>query len=217
MYKAMMDGVRDIAVVTAASDTFCQKNLNCNINESLLRIEEIAKMAEDSKVRMRGYISCALGCPYEGNVDSDLVAKMAHHLVNVGCHEVSIGDTIGIGQIKSIMNTFEKCIEKISEDKIAAHLHDTYGQALTNILIVILMGIKTIDSSIAGLGGCPFAKGATGNVSTEDVMYMLDGLDIKHDVNWENVIECSKFISDLLNKENVSKTGNAMVIQKRKD
>lgn len=176
---ALAVGVREIAVFTTVSESFCKKNINCNIDESLVRIEQVIKAATQVGVKVRGYISCVLGCPYEGVMQPEATAKLAYRLYQMGCYEISLGDTIGVGTPVEMRKLLTETLKYLPASVVAVHCHDTYGQALANILTALEMGVATVDSSVAGLGGCPYAKGASGNVATEDVVYMLHGMGIK--------------------------------------
>jgi hydroxymethylglutaryl-CoA lyase len=206
----MAAGVREIAVFTTASETFCKKNVNCSIAESLQRIEEVVKIALKNEIKVRGYVSCCLGCPYEGSISSTKVAQLAHKLYQLGCYEISLGDTIGIGTPATMRQLLEEVLKLLPVEVIAVHCHDTYGQALANILTALEYGVATVDSSVAGLGGCPFAKGATGNVATEDVVYMLHGMGIKTGVDISKLIEAGNYICAALKKQTSSKVGRAL-------
>lgn len=195
----------EVAIFAAASESFSQKNINCSIDESLDRFVPIMESAKPSGLPVRGYISCVVGCPYEGEVDAKKVAEVAVRLRDMGCYEVSLGDTTGVGTPGSITRVIEAVADKVSIHRLAVHLHDTYGQALANIYAALQMGIDVVDSSVAGLGGCPYAKGASGNVATEDLVYMLNGLGIEHGVNLDKLIEAGWFITEQLGRENGSK------------
>lgn len=207
---AQKTGVQDIAVFAAASETFSQKNINCSITESIERFAPVCDAAKKSGIRVRGYISCVLGCPYEGDVDPSAVAGLSLKLLEMGCEEISLGDTIGVGTPKQAQSLIDAVTEKVSVEKLAAHFHDTYGQALANLLAVMEKGIAVIDSSVAGLGGCPYAKGATGNVASEDVLYMLNGLGINTGVDLNQLIDAGRFISDHLDRAPYSKVSHAL-------
>lgn len=200
----------EIAIFTAASETFAQKNINCSIAESLRRFKEVVQAAKKLKIPVRGYISCTLGCPYEGEIKPQKVADIAAKLHQLGCYEISLGDTIGVGTPRKATELIKSVTKKIPKKYLAVHFHDTYGQALANIYAVLQLGISVIDSSVAGLGGCPYAAGASGNVATEDVIYMLNGLTIKTGVNLKKIIEVGKFISDYLQQPTRSKVGLAI-------
>jgi hydroxymethylglutaryl-CoA lyase len=208
--RALQCGVREVAVFAAASEGFSQKNINCSIAESIERFKPVAREALSAGLAVRGYISCVVGCPYEGAVHVESVAQVAEQLLAIGCYEVSLGDTIGVGTPASIDRLLSRLLRDIAPDKLAIHAHDTYGQALANILIALQLGISTVDSSVAGLGGCPYAQGASGNVATEDLVYMLNGLDINHGVDLPKLIAAGNFISQKLNRVNGSKVGIAL-------
>jgi hydroxymethylglutaryl-CoA lyase len=208
--RALQCGVREVAVFAAASEGFSQKNINCSIAESIERFKPVARAALSAGLAVRGYISCVVGCPYEGAVHVESVAQVAEQLLAIGCYEVSLGDTIGVGTPASIDRLLSRLLRDIAPDKLAIHAHDTYGQALANILIALQLGISTVDSSVAGLGGCPYAQGASGNVATEDLVYMLNGLDINHGVDLPKLIAAGNFISQKLNRANGSKVGIAL-------
>ena len=191
---AISAGARDIAIFTAASETFSQRNTNCSIAESLERFASVCMMARDNDIRVRGYISCVLGCPYEGFVDIDRVALLARQLIELGCCEISLGDTIGIGTPGEAQTLVKAVAERVPIDQVAVHFHDTNGQALSNILAAMELGIAVVDSAVAGLGGCPFSPGATGNVATEDVLEMLSSLGVETGVDLDAVVEVGHFI-----------------------
>lgn len=208
--EAFKVNVREIAVFTAASETFSNKNTNCSIAESLERICAILQPAKAKQTRVRGYISCVAGCPYEGPVPAERVATLTQTLFELGCDEVSLGDTIGTGTPLSIERLLQTIANKTGLDRIAVHFHDTYGQALANILIALQMGVKVIDSSVAGLGGCPYAKGATGNVATEDVVYMLKGLGIETGIDLEKLVRIGRTVCGWLKQPVRSRVSEAM-------
>jgi len=203
-------GAKEIAVFGAASETFSRKNINCSIAESLDRFAPIVEAARASRMRVRGYISCVAGCPYEGEVKPQAVARMAEKLDTMGCYEISLGDTIGVGTPRTIRSMIEAVARKVPVGKLAGHYHDTYGQALVNIYASLEAGVKIFDSSVAGLGGCPYAKGATGNVATEDVIYMLDGLGIETGVDLEKLFRAGQFICKALGREPASRVARAL-------
>ncbi len=203
-------GAMEIAVFGAASETFSRKNINCSIAESLERFAPVVKAARASRMRVRGYISCALGCPYEGEVKPQAVAALAEKLYAMGCYEISLGDTIGVGTPGKTRAMIETVAKKVPTAKLAGHYHDTYGQALANIYASLEAGVKTFDSSVAGLGGCPYAKGATGNVATEDVVYMMNGLGIATGVDLEKLRQAGEFICAQLGREPASKVARAL-------
>lgn len=206
---ALEADAKAIAVFTAASETFSQKNINCSIKESLQRFEPVIKKAKQHKLFVRGYISCVLGCPYEGEISPQQVQKVAKALFELGCQEISLGDTIGIGTPMKAQKMIDIVGKTIPLSRLAVHFHDTYGQALANILACLQQGIRIVDSSVAGLGGCPYASGASGNVATEDVIYMLEGLNINTGVDLKKLIAVGKFICEKLNRSNGSKVARA--------
>jgi hydroxymethylglutaryl-CoA lyase len=203
-------GAEEIAVFGAASETFSRKNINCSIAESLARFAPVVAAAKAQGMRVRGYISVVAGCPYEGEVAPRAVADLAGELYRVGCYEVSLGDTIGVGTPRKIRAVIEAVAKKVPIAKIGGHYHDTYGQALANIYASLELGVKTFDSSVAGLGGCPYAKGATGNVATEDVVYMMDGLGIETGVDLEKLFRAGQFICRALGREPASRVARAL-------
>ncbi|MBE9555272.1 MAG: hydroxymethylglutaryl-CoA lyase [Proteobacteria bacterium] len=207
---AIAAGAGEIAVFGAASESFSRKNINCSIAESLDRFRPVCEAALKQGMRVRGYISCVLGCPYEGTVESSAVAAMAGDFMAMGCYEVSLGDTIGVGTPLAARTMVDHVAEVVARDRLAIHFHDTYGQALANILACLERGIAVIDSSVAGLGGCPYAKGATGNVASEDVLYMLEGMGMETGVDLHRLAEAGQFISDLLGRPSGSRVARAM-------
>jgi hydroxymethylglutaryl-CoA lyase len=209
--RALECGVKEIAVFSAASESFTQKNTNCSIGESLQRIEELMRPAITENVRVRGYVSCVLGCPYDGDIAAEKVAEVSEALIDLGCYEVSLGDTIGIGTPLKAKRMLDVVLSKVSADKIGLHFHDTRGQALANLLACLEYGIATIDSSVAGLGGCPYAKGASGNVSTEDVVYMLHGMGIETGINLEKLAAAGQYITQQLGIASNSRVGNVLI------
>ncbi|MEH6445970.1 MAG: hydroxymethylglutaryl-CoA lyase [Oceanospirillaceae bacterium] len=210
-FKAALEvGVKEIAIFSAASEAFCQKNTNCSIAESLQRFESIMELAKSNNVRVRGYLSTVLGCPYQGDVDTAQVANISKHLYQMGCYEISLGDTIGVGTAYNVKAMLETVAKEVPMADLAVHFHDTYGQALTNIYAALELGINTVDSSVAGLGGCPYAKGASGNVATEDVVYLLNGLGIETGIDLQKVAATGQWISEHLNKANNSKVSQAL-------
>ncbi|BAI73760.1 hydroxymethylglutaryl-CoA lyase (plasmid) [Azospirillum sp. B510] len=199
----------EVAVFGAASESFSQKNINCSIAESLDRFAPVMERAKAAGVPVRGYVSCVLGCPYEGEIAPQAVAEVAERLFAMGCYEISLGDTIGTGTPTKAQAMIAAVAERVPVEKVAVHFHDTYGQALANILAALHMGVAVIDSSVAGLGGCPYAKGASGNVASEDVLYMLDGLGIETGVDLDRLIAAGAFISDAIDRPTASKVGRA--------
>ncbi len=211
---ALRSGCDEVAVFAAASESFSRKNVNCSIDESLERFVPVVEAAKKNNVRVRGYISCVLGCPYEGEVAAESVARVAGQLFEMGCYEISLGDTIGTGTAGATQNMIDAVTEKVPVKNIAGHFHDTYGQALANILTAMQRGVAVFDSSVAGLGGCPYARGATGNVATEDVLYMLNGLGIKTGVDLDAVVDIAQFISQTLGRPPVSRVARAMLAKR---
>lgn len=202
------DGMDEIAIFGAASEEFSQKNINCSIEESLNKFEPVVKHALIHQKKVRGYISCVLGCPFSGSISPSKVADITKEMLKMGCYEISLGDTIGIGTVGTTENLLHHLIEveNIPPEKLAVHFHDTYGQALANIYVALQYGIRVIDSSISGLGGCPYAgESASGNVATEDVLYMLHGSDIETGVNMDKILEASLYIDSILNRKSSSK------------
>ncbi|WP_154224465.1 hydroxymethylglutaryl-CoA lyase [Marinicella rhabdoformis] len=207
--KALAAGIKEVAVFTAASESFNQKNINCSIAESFERFAPIMSAAKEAGIKVRGYVSCVLGCPYEGDIDPQVVADVAKKLVDMGCFEVSLGDTIGIGTPTAAADMFRLCAEQVDVSQLALHFHDTRGQALANILACLPLGAAIIDSSVAGLGGCPYAKGATGNVSTENVVYMLHGMGIETGIDMDKLVATGRDISKALGREPNSQVNKA--------
>ncbi|WP_342651298.1 hydroxymethylglutaryl-CoA lyase [Pseudomonas sp. REB1044] len=206
---AVAAGVREVAVFAAASEAFSQRNINCSISQSLQRFGPIMDAARQQQVRVRGYVSCVLGCPYEGRVDAAQVAAVARALHDMGCYEVSLGDTLGTGTAGDTRRLFEVVSAQVPREQLAGHFHDTYGQALANVYASLLEGISVFDSSVAGLGGCPYAKGATGNIATEDVLYLLQGLGIETGVDLDTLIMAGQRISQVLGRDNGSRVARA--------
>jgi hydroxymethylglutaryl-CoA lyase len=206
---ALAAGVKEVAVFAAASEAFSQRNINCSISESLERFAPIMAAAKQHGVSVRGYVSCVLGCPYEGQVAPEQVAAVARELFAMGCYEVSLGDTIGTGTAGATRRMFEVVGAHVPRDKLAGHFHDTYGQAIANIYASLMEGIQVFDSSIAGLGGCPYAKGASGNVATEDVLYLLNGLGIETGIDLEKLILAGRQICTVLGRPTGSRVAKA--------
>lgn len=198
--EAVTAGAKEIAVFASASETFSQRNINCSIAESLQRFEPVVQAAQSIGIRVRGYVSCVLGCPYEGAVDFSAVSRLAANLYQLGCYEISLGDTIGVGTPYNAVKMTDAVARHIPIDDIALHFHDTYGQALANVFACFQVGIRTFDASVAGLGGCPYAKGVSGNVATEDLVYMFNGMGIWTGVDLEAIISIAKDISGALKK-----------------
>ncbi|MFZ2267723.1 MAG: hydroxymethylglutaryl-CoA lyase [Azonexus sp.] len=207
---AIEAGASEVAIFAAASESFSRKNINCSISESLKRFEPVVSAASALEIRVRGYVSCVVGCPYEGAIAPEQAASIARTLYDMGCYEVSLGDTIGVGNPASIGRLIEACTRRIPIEHLAGHYHDTYGMAIANIHASLQLGMASFDSSIAGLGGCPYAKGASGNVATEDVVYLLHGLGIETGIDLATLAHIGEWISRALNRPNGAKAGRAL-------
>lgn len=207
--RAVESGVSEVAIFAAVSEAFSHKNINCSVAESIERFAPIMTAAARDNVKVRGYVSCVVGCPLEGDIAPEKAAGVARRLFEMGCYEISMGDTIGVGTPASVSAMLQSTLQHIPAAALAVHLHDTYGQALANIYASLQLGIATIDSSVAGLGGCPYATGASGNVATEDVIYMLDGMGIEHGIDLNKLIAAGNFISQKLGKCSDSKVARA--------
>jgi hydroxymethylglutaryl-CoA lyase len=214
--RALDHGVREVAVFASASESFSQRNINCSIEESFDRFAPVVEKARSHRLRVRGYVSCVLGCPYESDIAPETVARVASRLFAMGCHEISLGDTIGIGTPTKARKLIERVAAEIPLERLALHYHDTYGQALANILACLELGVSVIDSAVAGLGGCPYAEGASGNVATEDVVYMLRGMDIETGVDLDALAEAGRTISRQLDREPASKVARALAARERR-
>lgn len=204
----------EVVIFGAASEAFSQKNINCSIAESIERFREVAQAAKQNNIRLRGSISCAFGCPYQGEVALDSVADVVRRLRDLGCDEIDIADTIGVGTPVKVQAVMQRAASEFPIERLSGHFHDTYGQALVNIYASMEVGIAIFHSSIAGLGGCPYAKGATGNVSTEDVLYMMNGLGIETGIDLNAVVDAGQFISQHLGRKAVSRAGNAIAAKR---
>lgn len=209
-HAAIDAGAKEVAVFASASESFSKSNINCTIEESLCRYKEITNAAKRLCVPVRGYVSCVVGCPVEGPISPSTVAYVAKELYDMGCYEISLGDTIGVGTPGTVVPMLDAVMSAVPVEKLAVHFHDTYGQSLANILVSLQMGISVIDSSISGLGGCPYAKGATGNVATEDVVYLLDGLGVNTNVDLGKLLSAADFICKHLGRQSGSKAGTAL-------
>ena len=214
---AMAAGVQEIAVFGAATEAFSQRNTNCSIAESFERFAPVCRNALDNGLKVRGYISVVLVCPFEGEVAPEAVAAVAQRLIDMGCYEISLGDTVGAGTPGNTQRMIEVVARHIPVEKLGGHYHDTYGQALANILASLEMGVAAFDSSVAGLGGCPYSPGATGNVASEDVLYMLDGLGIETGVSLPKLVEAGEYISDFLGRPTGSRAGRALVAKRKRE
>ncbi|KAL7753491.1 hypothetical protein RI367_001266 [Sorochytrium milnesiophthora] len=208
---AMKAGANEVAIFGAASESFSRKNINCSIDESLQRFEEVCRLAKERNMPVRGYVSCVVGCPYEGPIAPGAVARVSAKLLEMGCHEISLGDTIGVGTPGSMSAMLQAVMKVVPAERLAVHCHDTYGQALSNILVAVQKGIRTVDSSVGGLGGCPYAAGASGNVATEDVVYMLHGMGFNTGIDLPQVVATGNWICNELGRPNGSKAGVAMI------
>ena len=209
-------GASEVAIFGAASEAFSRKNINCSIAESLERFRPIVLESKKHGIKVRGYVSCVLGCPYEGEVKPERVADVAVALYQMGCYEVSLGDTIGVGTPGKTQAMIKACAKRVPVEKLAGHYHDTYGQALANIYASLELGVGTFDASIAGLGGCPYAAGASGNVATEDVVYLLDGLGIRSGVDLDKLVDIGQWICGILGKEPSSKAARALTAKRKR-
>ncbi|MGB2426326.1 MAG: hydroxymethylglutaryl-CoA lyase [Alteromonas sp.] len=208
--SAVLANVDEVAIFGAASEAFSQKNINCSIAGSLERFSQVMAAAKQRDIRVRGYVSCVLGCPYEGEVYPSKVAEVSKLMYDMGCYEISLGDTIGVGTPSKTAQMLEAVLAEVPKHALAVHFHDTYGQALANILVALNYGISNVDSAVAGLGGCPYAKGASGNVASEDVVYMLNGMGIDCGVDLNALVAAGIRISEALNKTSQSKVANAL-------
>jgi len=206
---AMAAGADEVAVFGAASETFSRKNINCSIAESLQRFQEVMRAAQQRGVPVRGYVSCVLGCPYEGAVAASAVAGVAGALHEMGCHEISLGDTIGVGTPGHTAVMIDAVARRVPIERLAGHFHDTYGQALANVYAAMQLGVAVFDASVAGLGGCPYAPGASGNVATEDLLYMLDGLGIDTGVRLDVLLAADRYICEVLQRPTRSRVAQA--------
>jgi len=207
---ALAAGAREIAVFGAASESFSRKNINCSVSESLERFRPVCEEALRHDLRVRGYVSCVLGCPYEGHIEPAAVAQVARALADLGCYEISLGDTVGTGTPIKAQRMIDAVVAELPTAMLAAHFHDTYGQALANLYAVLQMGIATIDCSVTGLGGCPYAHGASGNVATEDVLYLLNGLGIATGVDMEKLLAAGAFITAKLGRPPAGRVARAL-------
>ncbi|MCG7588971.1 MULTISPECIES: hydroxymethylglutaryl-CoA lyase [unclassified Halomonas] len=208
--SALAVGVEEVAVFGAASEAFSQKNINCSIADSLARFEPVLARANEAGIRVRGYVSCVLGCPYEGHIAPEKVAEVAKALYEMGCYEISLGDTIGVGTPLAAKRMIDATRQQVPIEKLAAHFHDTYGMAIANLYAVMEEGVSVIDAATAGLGGCPYAKGASGNVATEDVLYLLEGLGIETGIDLQSVIDTGDWITRQLGRQPSAKVALAL-------
>lgn len=213
MNQAIESGIKEIAIFAACSESFSQKNINCSIDESFERFKPVMALAKKHKIKVRGYLSTCFGCPFEGAVDEKKVVKIAKRMYDLGVYEISIGDTIGVAHVGQVKSLFMKLKKVIPVRKLAGHFHDTRGQSLANILVAYNMGITVFDASIGGLGGCPYAPGAAGNVATEDVVYMFEGLKIKTNLNLNKLIETHKWLQPMIDHPLSSKVGRVGLLK----
>ena len=213
---AMAAGATEVAIFAAATESFSRKNTNCSIAESFERLEPVAKAALGAGLKVRGYISVVLACPYEGEVDPQAVVPVARRLYELGCYEVSLGDTTGAGTPAHTRRLIEALARHVPVNRLAGHFHDTFGQALANILVSMQLGVAVFDSSIAGLGGCPYSPGATGNAATEDVLYMLDGMGIETGVKMQQLLAAGEYICNFLGRPTVSRAGRALIAKRQR-
>lgn len=211
---ALLAKAGEVVIFGAASEAFSQKNINCSIAESIERFREVAQAAKQNNIRLRGSISCAFGCPYQGEVALDSVADVVRRMRDLGCDEIDIADTIGVGTPVKVQAVMQRAAQEFPIERLSGHFHDTYGQALVNIYASLEVGISIFHSSIAGLGGCPYAKGATGNVSTEDVLYMMNGLGIDTGIDLNAVVDAGQYISQHLGRKAASRAGNAIAAKR---
>jgi hydroxymethylglutaryl-CoA lyase len=211
---AIAAGAKEVAIFSSASETFSQKNINCSIADSLKRFAPVLEKAQAQNIPVRGYISCVLGCPYEGKIPVSQVVNLARQLAEMGCYEISLGDTIGVGTALQAQNVITEVATVVPLAQLAVHFHDTYGQALANIFAALELGVAIVDASVSGLGGCPFAKGATGNVATEDVLYMLNGLGVRTGVDLEKLVAVSEFVALELGHEPRAKVTQALKLKR---
>jgi len=214
-FQAAMDaGADDVAVFAAASEAFSKKNINCSIAESIERFAPVMAAARERGVAVRGYVSCVIGCPYEGEVAPSKVAEVAERLADLGCHEVSLGDTIGVGTPASVQRMLEAVAARVPLERLAGHYHDTYGMAVANVHASYAMGLRAFDASVGGLGGCPYAKGATGNVATEDLVYLLHGLGVRTGIELDALVDCAAWISQQLDRAPASRVARALLAKR---
>jgi len=200
----------EVAIFGAASESFSQKNINCSIDESLQRFASVMEAAKANSIKVRGYVSCVLGCPYEGDISPEAVLDVTQALLQMGCYEVSLGDTIGVGTARKTDQLLSLLLANIEAERLAVHFHDTYGQALANILVALQQGISVVDTAVAGLGGCPYAKGASGNVATEDVLFMLEGMGIETGIDLQKVVTAGQMITSAIGRQSTSKSALAL-------
>ena len=212
--SALAAGAREVAVFGAASEAFSQKNINCSVAESLERFKPVVATAREAGVKVRGYVSCVLGCPYQGDIAPTAVAEVAHALFSMGCYEISLGDTIGAGTPEKTRAMIESVVKRVPLKKVAGHFHDTYGMAIANIYAALQLGVTVFDSSVGGLGGCPYAAGASGNVATEDIVWLLRGLGIDSGVDLDALVDTGVWINGLLGRQQSSRVACALLAKR---
>ncbi|MBC3873659.1 hydroxymethylglutaryl-CoA lyase [Undibacterium flavidum] len=212
--SALLASADEVVIFSSASEAFAQKNINCSIAESIERFRDVAEAAQQNQIRLRGSISCAFGCPYQGDVSPEQVAEVVKLMRDLGCDEIDIADTIGVGTPRHVQTVMQRVAQEFPIAQISGHFHDTYGQALANIYASMEVGVSIFHSSVAGLGGCPYAKGATGNVATEDVLFMMQGLGIETGIDLNAVVDAGQFISQHLGRKAVSRAGNAIAAKR---
>jgi hydroxymethylglutaryl-CoA lyase len=212
--SAQAAGADRVAVFAAASEAFSKKNINCSITESIERFLPVMRAAQQHGISVRGYVSCVIGCPYEGEIAPAKVAEVTQRLIDIGCEEVSLGDTIGVGTPASVQRMLEACARTVPVDKLAGHYHDTYGMAVANVEASLRLGLRCFDASVAGLGGCPYAKGATGNVATEDVVYLLHGLGADTGIDLDQLVDAGAWISAQLGRQTNSRVARALLAKR---
>ena len=212
--NALAAGADEVVIFAAASEAFSQRNINCSIAESIERFRQVAQTARDAGLRVRGAVSVAFGCPYQGEVPVEAVVDVVQRLRDLGCDEIGIADTIGVGTAGHVKRVMQAAAREYALQDISGHFHDTYGQAMANVYACLEIGIARFDSSIAGLGGCPYAKGATGNVATEDVVYLLHGLGIETGLDLDRLVDTGQWISSLLGRKSLSRAGNAIAARR---
>ena len=211
---ALAAGADEVVIFSSASEAFAQKNINCSIEESIERFRDVAAAAKQNNIRLRGSISCSFGCPYQGDVPVSSVTDVVRRMRDLGCDEIDIADTIGVGTARQVQHVMQSAAKEFSIAGLSGHFHDTYGQALANIYASLEVGISIFHSSVAGLGGCPYAKGATGNVSTEDVLFLMQGLGVHTGIDLNAVVDAGQFISHHLGRKAVSRAGNALAAKR---
>ncbi len=212
---ALAAGADEVAIFASASETFSQKNIDCSIDQSLARFEPVMAAAGKAGKKVRGYVSCVVGCPYEGAVEPGAVARVAEKLAALGCYEISLGDTVGVGTPLGIQRMIETVAKRVHMEKLAGHFHDTYGMAAANVYAALEMGVSVFDSSVGGLGGCPYAPGAAGNLATEDLVWLMNGLGVETGIDLDWLVDCTAWISRRLQREPFSRVARALSASRR--